>query len=220
MTRQRAGRMKRSLCLFARVQSNPGLVPTHAKPSGLRLLLVVLYVAAASVLLAACSGASAALLPDTAVRATATACGCNCYLYGSYPHTTPSATPTPTGTWVPHAKTPRPTKTRPPLGCDYCTIPPAPTQEPPHWPPPIVTCTARPDEPTFTTVPTMPPAIFPTLPPNTPLPAAIGDTPPISIGSMGGDALPGGVATHPLTGRPYLIWSQFNGDSRGRFCND
>jgi hypothetical protein len=91
-------------------------------------------------------------------------------------------------------------------------MPPAPTQEPPHWPPPIVTCTPRPDEPTLTAVPTLPPVIFPTLPPNTPLPAALGSTPPISIGSMEGEALPGGAATHPVTGRPYLIWSQFNPD--------
>lgn len=91
-------------------------------------------------------------------------------------------------------------------------MPPAPTQEPPHWPPPIVTCTPRPDKPTLTVVPTVAQAIFPTLLPNTPLPAAIGDTAPISIGSLEGEALPGGVATHPITGRPYLIWSQFNTD--------
>jgi hypothetical protein len=177
------------------------------------LLIVPLSLAALSLLLVGCSNLNAALLQDSAVQATATACGCNCYLYGSYPHTTPSATPTPTGTWVAPTRTPRPTKTRPPAGCDYCTMPPAPTQAPPHWQPPIVTCTPRPDEPTMTAVPTLPPAIFPTLPPNTPLPAAIGNTAPISIGSMEGEALPGGVAAHPITGRPYLIWSQLNMDS-------
>lgn len=174
--------------------------------------ITVLSLGTMLLLLTGCSNVNTALLPDTAVQATATACGCGCYLYGSYPHTTSSATPSPIGTWVPPTRTLRPTRTRPPAGCDYCTMPPAPTQDPLGWPPPIVTCTARLDEPTITSVPTMPPAIFPTFPPNTPLPAAIGDTPPISISSMEGEALPGGVATHPTTGRPYLIWSQFNAD--------
>jgi hypothetical protein len=40
----------------------------------------------------------------------------------------------------------------------------------------------------------------------------VGDAPPVSIGTLEGDALPGGIATHPVTGRPYLIWSQFNSD--------
>lgn len=204
------------------------LVLTHLqrvlpmKPNMRRALAIAATAVSIPILVAVvagCNSLNAALVSDVAVQATATACGCNCYLYGSYPHTTPSATPTPTGTWVPPTGTPRPTKTHPPAGCEYCTMPPAPTQEPPHWPPPIVTCTARPDEPTVTTVPTMPPVIFPTLPPNTPLPAALGSTAPISIGSMEGDALPGGVATHPLTGRPYLIWSQFNPD-QGQAASD
>lgn len=170
------------LCI---ILSRPGRSAASGKRNpSVTTSAATLSLAALSMLLAACSNVNASMLPDSAVQATATACGCNCYLYGSYPHTTPSATPTPTGTWVPPTQTPRPTKTRPALGCDYCTIPPAPTEVPPHWPPPIVTCTPRPDEPTLTAVPTMPPAIFPTLPPNTPLSAALGSTEPISIGTM------------------------------------
>jgi hypothetical protein len=59
-------------------------------------------------LLAGCLAVDPSTLTDALVEATATACGCNCYLYGSYPHTTPSGTPTPTGTWVPPTRTPRP----------------------------------------------------------------------------------------------------------------
>jgi hypothetical protein len=160
--------------------------------------------------LAGCSDLDAGLLSDAAALATATACGCA--PYGSYPHTTPSATPTPTGTWVPPTDTPRPTPTRA-APCDFCTLVPAPTAVPPHWPPPIITCTPRPDQPTLSPVPTAPPALFPTFPPNTPIPAVIGDTNPAVAASLEGEALPGGVATDAHTGRPAAIWSQLNPDA-------
>ena len=176
-----------------------------------RVGLGLAALAAGAGLLAACRDLSASLLPNPAVYATATACRCQCYPYGSYPHTTPSATPTPTGTWVPPTPTPSPTPTRPPA-CDFCTMAPAATPVPPHWPPPIVTCTPRADQPTLSPVPTRPPARLPTLPPNTPIPAVIGDTNPEAAGSLEGDALPGGVATDPRTGRAAVIWSQLDPD--------
>src|SRR6185369_4429180 len=105
---------------------------------------------------------------DSAVLATATVVGCAGY--GTYPHDRPSATPTPTGTWWPPTATPTPRPTRPPA-CDLCRQGPAPTATGPAWPPPIVTCTPGPAEPTLTPRPVPPAPLFPTLPPNTPLPA-------------------------------------------------
>ncbi len=148
--------MKLSPDSFSRTHNTDPQVMTAGKGARLRVLPAIISAAGASVILSGCTGVSAGLLPARAVQATATACRCNCYPYGSYPHTTPSATPTPTGTWSTPTRTPRPTKTRPPAGCDYCTMPPAPTQEPPYWPPPIVTCIPRQDEPTITAVPTAP----------------------------------------------------------------
>ncbi len=156
--------------------------------------------------LTGCSDTNVGLLSDHSVYATATACACGCYLYGSYPHTTPSPSPSPTGKWVVVVA---------PATSAQSPLSPQPTQEPSHWPPPIVTCTPREDQPTVTVTPTNPTPLIPTLPtlpPNTALPAMIGSSPPISFGSMEGEALPGGIATHPLTGRPYVIWSQLNLD--------
>ena len=161
--------------------------------------------------LAACTMTpNPAMLTDAEALATATVCGCA--PYGSYPHSSPSATPTPTGTWVSPTPSRTPTPTAPPAGCDYCTMPPAPTATLPAWPPPIVTCTPRPDEPTLTPVPTRPRALFPTLPAPTPLPALIGNTAPLVLSNLPGEALPGGVAADPATGLPYIIWSQIDPD--------
>ncbi len=173
---------------------------------------VLLVVCGSLMLLAGCLQVDPSTLPDALVEATATACGCNCYLYGSYPHTIPSGTPTPTGTWVPPTATRTPTPTRPPAGCDFCTLPPQPTPSRPAWPPPIVTCSPRPDEPTLTGEPTEASPLFPTFPPNTPLPAAIGNTAPVALGSVEGEAQPGNVALDPRTGQPLVIWAQLNPD--------
>lgn len=164
------------------------------------------------ILLVAC-GLPASTLPDGAVIATATASNCGCFLYSSYPHGDYyTATATPTGTWATQTPTPRPTPTRPPAGCDYCTLPPAPTRTVPAWPSPIITCTPSADQPTSSPVPTEPPALFPTFPPNTPLPAMIGNSAPYALANMEGEGLPGGVAISPLTGRNVAIWTQVNLD--------
>jgi hypothetical protein len=44
------------------------------------------------------------------------------------------------------------------------------------------------------------------------LPAAIGNTAPVALGTLEGEAQPGAVALDPLTGQPYVIWSQLNLD--------
>jgi hypothetical protein len=150
------------------------------------------------------------MLADAEALATATVCGCA--PYGSYPHSSPSATATPTGTWVAPTDTRTPTPTAPPAGCEYCTLPPAPPALPRAWPPPIVTCTPRPDEPTLTPAPPRPRALFPTLPAPTPLPALIGNTAPLVLSNLPGEALPGGVAADPATGQPYIVWSQIDPD--------
>src|SRR5689334_21800366 len=193
------------LQLCSSTQSNPAERSRQARGSTLvRYLVVGVGAGLLALVLGACSDLDAGLLSDAAALATATACGCA--PYGSYPHTTPSATPTPTGPWVPPTATPRPTPTRP-APCDFCTLVPAPTAVPPHWPPPIITCTPRPDQPTLSPVPTAPPALFPTFPPNTPIPAVIGGTNPEVAASLEGEALPGSVATDPHTGRSAAIWS-------------
>lgn len=175
-----------------------------------RLALALLGLAGLLALAACTMTPNAGLLTDAEALATATVCGCA--PYGSYPHSGPSATPSPTGTWVSPTPTRTPTPTAPPAGCDYCTMPPAPTDTARAWPPPITTCTPRPDEPTLTPVPTRPRVIFPTLPPPTPLPALVGNTAPLVLSNLPGEALPGGVAADPTTGQAYVIWSQLDPD--------
>jgi hypothetical protein len=75
-----------------------------------------------------------------------------------------------------------------------------------------VTCSPRPDEPTLIPEPTQESPLFPTFPPNTPLPAAIGNTVPIALSAAEGEAQPGNVATDPRNGYPLVIWSQLNLD--------
>lgn len=75
--------MRRSLDCFLRRDDTDPQVPTAGKGARFGVLPAILSVAGASLLLAGCTGVNAALLPDTAVQATATACGCNCYLYES-----------------------------------------------------------------------------------------------------------------------------------------
>jgi hypothetical protein len=161
-------------------------------------------------LLVACSNLSGRYLSDQAAQATATVCGC--FPYGSYPHGTPSATPTPTGTWVPPTRTPTPTKTRPPANCDYCTLVPRPSNTPVAWPPPAITCTPRADEPTLVPPTAANPPLFPTLPPATPLPPLIGNTSPAIVSTLEGESEPGGIAADPHTGQPYFVWSQMDPD--------
>src|SRR4051812_11093564 len=183
----------------AGVHYRPGL-----RSGGLLGLLALLT-------LAACTATpNAALLSDAEALATATVCGCA--PYGSYPHSRPSATPTPTGTWVPPTPTRTFTPTPPPPGCDYCTLVPAPTQTAVSWPSPIVTCTPGPDEPTLTPARREPPPVFPTLPPPTALPALVGNTQPLVLSNLPGEALPGAVAADPRTGQPYVVWSQLDPD--------
>src|SRR4051794_34703567 len=132
--------------------------------------------------LVACTATpNAALLSDAEALATATVAGCA--PYGSYPHSRPSATPTPTGTWVPPTP-PRTFPPTPPPGCDYCTLVPAATQTPVSWPPPIVTCTPAPDEPTLPPAHRDPPPLFPTLPAPTALPALVGNTQPLVLSNL------------------------------------
>lgn len=158
--------------------------------------------------LAACNSVpDPALVADASVLATATASNCGCLLYGSHPH---PGTPTPTVTGTVPTATFTATPTRPPRDCDYCTLPPKPSRTPLNWPTPLITCTASPDQPTSTAVPTAESPLFPTFPPNTPLPALVGSTNPIAIGSFAGEAFPGGTTSNPQTGRPYLIWSQLS----------
>jgi hypothetical protein len=177
---------------------------------GARLLGWGLLLAGMTTLLVACSNLSGRYLSDQAAQATATVCGC--FPYGSYPHDTPSATPTPTGTWVPPTRTPTPTKTRPPANCDYCTMAPQPTATVPFWPPPAITCTPRPDEPTLVPPTAVVPPLFPTLPPATPLPPLIGNTAPAIVSNLDGDSLPGGIAADPRSGQPYFVWTQLDPD--------
>ena len=173
-----------------------------------RWLITTLGVALGCGGLTACgSPPDPAGIADAAVLATATASNCGCVLYGSHPHRG-TATPTVTGT-VPTA-TPTATPTRPSRTCDYCTLGPKPTRTPVAWPTPLVTCTPAPGQPTSTAGPTEASPLFPTFPPNTPLPAVVGSTNPIAVGSFAGEAFPGGTTTNPQTGRPYLIWAQLS----------
>jgi hypothetical protein len=168
--------------------------------------------------LAACTMTpNAALLSDAEALATATVCGCA--PYGSYPHSQPTGTATPTGTWVPPTPTPTFTPTPPPPGCDYCTLVPAPTQTPLSWPPPIITCTPAPDKPTLTPERRDPPPLFPTLPAPTALPALVGNTQPLVLSNLPGEALPGGVAADPHTGQLYVVWSQIDPDFADSLLN-
>ena len=149
-------------------------------------------------------------MSEQAAIATATACGCNCFPYGSRQYTVPTGTPTPTGTWIPPRPTNTPVPTRP-SGGSYATLVPRQPTEPPAWPPPAVTCTAAPDQPTLTPRPTIQPPVFPTFPINTPMPSGgSGTSEGRAIGSMSGNAGVGQPAIDPVTGAPSFIWSQDN----------
>lgn len=150
-----------------------------------------------------------ATLVEADVYATATAANCGCLLYGAQPH---RGTPTPTVTGTPPTATRTATPTRPPAGCDFCTMGPQPTHTPRSWPTPLVTCTAAPGQATATVVPTPDSPLFPTPHPPTAQPALLGVGEPAQFGSLEGEAQPGGVATDPRDGATWLIWSQTNPD--------
>ncbi|MDQ2805725.1 MAG: glycoside hydrolase [Chloroflexota bacterium] len=158
-------------------------------------------------LVACATSVDPATLSDAAVLATATAAPCGCLLYGSHPQ---QGTPTATVTGTPPTAMPTATPTRPPRDCDYCTLVPKPSRTPLNWPTPLITCTAGPDQPTSTAVPTEESPLFPTLVPATALPAVLGILEPAAVGSLEGEAQPGSVTLDPRTGRPWLIWAQTN----------